>query len=124
MFRFFKILNDDATVETTAVLPVQSSQASATRTENVDGHERLDSLISISMHDGLTVIQHGARLAVVGELLASTLAYLPAAMRADITESFRNRIENLMSLGDERVLPEEFQSALLIEVNRYLNVLR
>jgi hypothetical protein len=76
------------------------------------------------MHDGLTVIQHGARLAVVGELLASTLAYLPAAMRADITESFRNRIENLMSLGDERVLPEEFQSALLIEVNRYLNVLR
>jgi hypothetical protein len=45
-------------------------------------------------------------------------------MRADITESFRNRIENLMSLGDERVLPEEFQSALLIEVNRYLNVLR
>ncbi|RDK00122.1 hypothetical protein DLM46_24290 [Paraburkholderia lacunae] len=59
-----------------------------------------------------------------GELLVSVLTYLPAAMQADIAGAFRERIEDLMSLGDDRYLPGEYHSALLTEVNRYLNALR
>lgn len=84
----------------------------------------LASLAALSNASGMTVVQHGARLAVIGELLASVLTQLPAALRADIAESFRDRVEYLMSLGDDRSLPEQYHSALLTEVNRYLNALR
>ena len=72
----------------------------------------------------MSAVQYGARLAVMGELQVSVLMHLPAAMRADIVKSFRERIEDLMSLSDDRSLPEQYHSALLAEVNRYLNALR
>jgi hypothetical protein len=84
----------------------------------------LDLLTTLSTRNGIAVVQHGARLAVVGELLVAMLAHLPVAMRAGIVESFRDRIEELMSLSDDRSLPEQYHSALLTEVNRYLNALQ
>ncbi|TAL98706.1 MAG: hypothetical protein EPN73_01950 [Paraburkholderia sp.] len=84
----------------------------------------LESLATLSKINGMSVLQHGARLAVIGELLVSVLTHLPAAMRADIVQSFRDRVEYLMSLSDDRSLPEQYHSAFLTEVNRYLNALR
>jgi hypothetical protein len=84
----------------------------------------LGSLATLSRLNGVSVLQHDARITVIGELLVSMLAYLPAAMRADIVETFRSRIEKLMSMGDDNVLPQPYLEALLTEVNRYLNVLR
>jgi len=69
----------------------------------------------------LGVIQQAARVAVVGELLPPLLPHLSVAMRHRIPQSFRERIEDVMLLGDERPFPEQFQSAFLIAANRYLN---
>jgi hypothetical protein len=79
---------------------------------------------TLTMANGISVVQHGAHLAVMGELLVSVLTHLPDAMRADIVKSFRGRVEYLLSLSDDRSLPEKYHSALLCEVNRYLNALR
>ena len=97
-----------------------SAEESATASDNT----LLDLLTTLSTRNGIAVVQHGARLAVVGELLVAMLAHLPVAMRAGIVESFRDRIEDLMSLSDDRSLPEQYHSALLTEVNRYLNALQ
>ena len=120
MFRIFKTQSGMAGVETRPVsTPVLAIQA-----KKVDHDTLLDSLATLSKINGMSVVQHGARLAVVSELLVSVLTLLPAAMQADIARSFRGRIEDLMSLSDDRSLPEQYHSAFLTEVNRYLNALR
>lgn len=82
--------------------------------------ELLDLLATLSKTNGNAVIQQGARIAVIGELLAALLSHLPQTMRADVDKSFRDRVEFLLSLADDSRLPEQYQSALLTEVNRYL----
>jgi hypothetical protein len=124
MFRFFKVQSDDAEIQARADSPVQGAPFLTENPENVGDDVLLDSLVSLSKMNGMSVVQHGARLAVMGELLVSVLAHLPVAMRADIVESFRERIEEVMCLGDDRSLPQHYHSALLTEVNRYLNALR
>jgi hypothetical protein len=114
----------DAEIEVTSTSAAQLPPSSAMRAEKAGMDTLLDSLAALSKSNGLSVIQHSARFAVVGELLVSVLTHLPVAMRADIASSFRNRIEDLMSLSDDRCLPEQYHSTLLAEVNRYLNVLR
>jgi len=124
MFRIFKTRSHDADVEARPVSPEQSPPVPATQSEKVPKDTLLDSLVTLSTNNGTTVVQHGARLAVMGELLVSVLTHLPDSMRADIVESFRSRVEYLMSLSDDTPLPEKYHSALLTEVNRYLNALR
>jgi len=53
----------------------------------------------------------------------SVLHHLPPAMLANIAESFRERVEDSLSLGDDNGMSERFQWALR-EANRYLNALR
>ncbi|SDI56969.1 hypothetical protein SAMN04487926_119100 [Paraburkholderia steynii] len=124
MFRIFKTQSGTADLEIQPVSLAQSSPVSATQSEKMGDDTLLDSLAILSKINGMSVVQHGARLAVMGELLVSVLTHLPTEMRADIVESFRDRVDNLMSLSDDRSLPEQYHSALLTEVNRYLNALR
>jgi hypothetical protein len=124
MFRIFKTHSDDADVEARPVSPAQSPPVLTTQSETVSYDTLLDSLVTLSTNNGTTVVQHGARFAVMGELLVSVLTHLPDTMRADIVKSFRARVEYLMSLSDDKPLPEKYHSALLSEVNRYLNALR
>jgi hypothetical protein len=124
MFSFFKTRSGNAKVAARAASRVQPSPVSTARAEAMAGEGRLDSLTSLATINGITVVQYGARVAVVGALLMSVLEHLPTAMRANIAESFRERIEDLLSLGDDNGMSEQFQSALLTEVNRYLNALR
>ncbi|HKR42205.1 MAG TPA: hypothetical protein VJU59_21450 [Paraburkholderia sp.] len=84
----------------------------------------IDWLVTLSKTNGINSVQHGVRLAVIGELLVSVLRHLPDSMRANVIASFRDRVEDLMSLADDKILPEQYHSALLTEVNRYLNALR
>ncbi|MDN7180545.1 hypothetical protein M0D69_21585 [Caballeronia sp. SEWSISQ10-4 2] len=117
-----QICNSD--IETLPDSSLQSLAVPSKESKETSDGTLLDLLTTLSTRNGIAVVQHGARLAVVGELLVAMLAHLPVAMRADIVESFRDRIEDLMSLGDDRCLPEQYHSALLTEVNRYLNALR
>lgn len=123
MYNAFKVQNDD-TREAQAAVSEQSLFALGVQIRDASDRVLLDALTTLSKSNGHAVVQHGARLAVVGELLVAMLTHLPNAMRVEIAASFRDRIEDLMSLGDDRCLPEKYHSALLTEVNRYLNALR
>lgn len=73
---------------------------------------------------GDAMIQYGARLLVMRELLCSLTTGLPPAARASAEQRFCQRINQLMSLTDDHVLPAEFHRALLAEVNYYLGELK
>ncbi|RDK11219.1 hypothetical protein [Cupriavidus lacunae] len=73
---------------------------------------------------GDAMIQYGARLLVIRELLYSLVVALPPAERASAQRRFCQRIDHLLSLTDDHVLPAEFHTALLAEVNYYLGELK
>jgi hypothetical protein len=118
----FKGQRDEVKTETIVPSSVQTPPVSECP-EKAVSKEFLDSLGELSTRNGVTVIRHGARLAVVSHLLVAVLKDLPPAMQADIAKSFRGRIEVLMSLGDDKALPQQYQAALLDEVNLYLKAL-
>ena len=124
MFRIFKTQSGTAGVEGRPVSQAQSPLVLATQSEKAGDNTLLDAVAILSKANGITVVQHGARLAVIGELLVALLKHLPAEMQAEVAGVFRDTIEDLMSLSDGRRLPEQYHSALLTEVNRYLNALR
>jgi hypothetical protein len=130
MFSFFKTRSDRDEVLPGTASPMQPTQpphppsAPTACAETTTRGEPFESLASLAKINGIIVIQHQARVAVVGALLISVLEHLPTAMRAGIAGSFREQIEDVLSLGDDRVMPEYFRSTLLTDVNRYLNVLR
>ncbi|WP_211627927.1 hypothetical protein [Paraburkholderia nemoris] len=116
--------NHDAEFAVSPTSPEQSPPGSATQSDNVAAGTLLDSFSTLSKATGISMAQYDAHLAVMGELLASILAHLPASMQADVAGTFRDRIEDLMSLSDDISPPKHYHSALLTEVNRYLNALR
>ncbi|WP_354682511.1 hypothetical protein [Cupriavidus necator] len=73
---------------------------------------------------GDAMVQYGARLLVIRELLFSLAASLPPASRAGVERRFRQRIDQLLALTDDRVLPGEFHDTLLAEINYYLRELK
>lgn len=116
--------SDDAEIGVRPAPTVQSSSVQAAQSEKVSDEMFLCVLATLSKANGIGLVQHGARVAVIGELLVSLITHLPVSTREDIGKSFRDRIEDLMSLSDDMGLPEKYHSALLSEVNRYLNALR
>ena len=125
MYNGFKMQSDDADPARNGLYdrPAAIPAIPAVQSEEKRGTALLDALATLSTTNGHTVLQHGARIQVIGDLLAALLTHLPNGMRADIAVSFRDRVEALMALGDDRCLPEKFHSAMLAEVNRYLNAL-
>ncbi|PZX34322.1 conserved hypothetical protein [Cupriavidus phytorum] len=73
---------------------------------------------------GDAMIQYGARLLVMREMLCAMAVALPPDARASAQRQFRQRIDQLLSLTDDHVLPAEFHTALLAEVNYYLGELK
>src|ERR1700743_3327898 len=100
MYNDSKMQSDDAQ-QADAASAEQSPLALAVQIRKESDHALLNALTALSKVNGLTVVQHDARLAVIGELLVSLLTHLPNAMRSDIAASFRGRIEDLMSLSDD-----------------------
>ena len=55
----------------------------------------------------------GARAMVLGTFFDVVLPHLNTSQRAQVTHSFRQGIEDVMSLMDDIALPGEYHSALL-----------
>ena len=89
-----------------------------------DGIDELrDAIVALSGAHSNAIVQHGTWMLVAGEMLSSIAAHLPSDVKTDIAGTFRNRIERLLSLGDDKGLPSTYTSELMKEVNRYLKVL-
>lgn len=73
---------------------------------------------------GDAMIQYGARLLVMRELLFAMSAGLPPSARAGVERRFRQRVDQLLALTDDRALPGEFHDTLLAEINYYLGELK
>ncbi|WP_439687665.1 DUF1844 domain-containing protein [Cupriavidus oxalaticus] len=73
---------------------------------------------------GDAMVQYGARLLVIRELLGALAAGLPPAVQAGVERRFRVRVDQLLTLTDDRGLPAEFHDTLLAEINYYLGELK
>ncbi|MFJ4291906.1 hypothetical protein ACIP1U_19295 [Cupriavidus sp. NPDC089707] len=73
---------------------------------------------------GDAMVQYGARLLVIRELLGALAAGLPPAAQAGVERRFRVRVDQLLALTDDRGLPAEFHDTLLAEINYYLGELK
>lgn len=123
MFRAFDMRYHEAEIEALPSSSLRSTSGSGTQADSVANDMLLDSLTTLLKATGVDAMQHYAHLAVMGELLASMLMHLPAAMQADIAGTFRGRIEDPMSLSDGIRFAEQYHSAFLTEAHRYLNTL-
>jgi hypothetical protein len=65
----------------------------------------------------------GARTMVLGKFLEAALPHLTPLQRVEITRSFREGIEDALSLMDDVALPAEYHSALLELTNSILAAL-
>lgn len=65
----------------------------------------------------------GAQVMVLGKFLDVVMPYLTTSQRTEVTRSFRQGIEEVMSLMDDVALPAEYHSALLERTNAILAVL-
>jgi hypothetical protein len=93
------------------------------RDESESGDELRRAIVALSSAHSSAIIQHGTWMLVAGEMISSIASQLPPQMRTDIADTFRKRIERLLALGDDKVLPATYTSELMKEVNRYLKVL-
>ncbi|CAN0627915.1 conserved protein of unknown function [Burkholderia multivorans] len=62
----------------------------------------------------------GARALVLGKFLEAALPCLTAAQRDEVRRSFRQGVEDVMSLMDDVQLPAEYHSTLLAVTNSIL----
>ncbi|MBP0620590.1 hypothetical protein [Cupriavidus consociatus] len=83
-----------------------------------------DPLATSLKTQGDAMVQYGARLLVIRELLGALAAGLPPAAQAGVERRFRVRVDQLLALTDDRGLPAEFHDTLLAEINYYLGELK
>ncbi|GLC92527.1 hypothetical protein Tamer19_19350 [Cupriavidus sp. TA19] len=83
-----------------------------------------DPLATSLKTQGDAMVQYGARLLVIRELLGALAAGLPPAAQAGVERRFRVRVDQLLALTDDRALPAEFHDTLLAEINYYLGELK
>jgi len=65
----------------------------------------------------------GARAMVLGKFHEAVLPHLTTLQRVEITRSFRQGIEDTLSMMDDVPLPAEYHSALLELTNNILDAL-
>ncbi|MEM5429946.1 hypothetical protein [Cupriavidus oxalaticus] len=83
-----------------------------------------DPLATSLKTQGDAMVQYGARLLVIRELLGALAAGLPPAAQAGVERRFRVRVDQLLALTDDRGLPADFHDTLLAEINYYLGELK
>ncbi|WP_148654418.1 hypothetical protein [Paraburkholderia caribensis] len=69
------------------------------------------------------LLEYGARLIVIRELCHAMLAHMSVSSRANMERTFRERIERVMELTDDKAFPPAAQTAFLGEINYFLGAL-
>jgi len=89
-----------------------------------DSDSSVDLLTQLSSLQSDGLIQYGARLIVIGELLEAILVSLRPEMRADVRTAFGTRIDKVLSEPCTSDLPECIHSTIAAEVGHFDETLR
>jgi len=102
--------------------------SSPIRKSDVEMHKiLLNSLDVVNEHSEKTMALAaclGARVVVMTTLIDAMFPHLSVSQRLEVSRSFRLGVENVMSLTDDRIMPEEFHAALLEQTNVFLAALK
>ncbi|MDH6147152.1 MULTISPECIES: hypothetical protein [Paraburkholderia] len=88
-----------------------------------DANDALEQIAKLVTANTKTMSALGARVMVLGKFLAAALPHLTTLQRAGIARSFRQGIEEAMSLMDDVPLSADYHSALLELTNGILATL-
>lgn len=70
------------------------------------------------------IAQFGARLLVAGEMLRALLPELSSHERSAVSRRFLSRVDAVLAATDDIALPEGYHSALLNEINLFIQSLK
>ena len=90
-----------------------SQQASSTNAE----------FVSLAIKHSDAVVQFGARLLVIGEMLRAVLPELSLERRLATLRSFEVRVNAGLAATEDVALPDSYHSALLNEFNLFIQSL-
>lgn len=76
-----------------------------------------------SMHSD-AIVQFGARLLIVGEMLRALVPQLSSQERAAVSRRFLSRVDAVLAATDDIALPEGYHTALLSEINLFIRSLK
>ena len=105
-----KVIPDD-------VHPGNSAQAGQPRS-STDAE-----FVSLAITHSDAVVQFGARLLVIGEMLRAVLPELSPERRSAISRSFEVRVDAGLAAVEDVALPNSYHSALLSEINLFIQCL-
>lgn len=88
-----------------------------------DATDALSKLRNVVTANTKTVSLLGARAIVLGKFFDAALPHLTTLQRIEVTRSFRQGIEDTLSLMDDVAVPAEYHSALLELTNAILAAL-
>jgi hypothetical protein len=85
-----------------------------------NANEALGKMAGLVTSNMKTMSMLGARAMVLGKFLDAALPQFTALQRVEVTRSFRQGIEDVMSRMDDVALPDEYHSELLELTNTIL----
>lgn len=94
-----------------------------TTTTNGDA-DLLTTWMSLATTNSSAVASFGARVVVLCQFVEAALPELIAGQRREITQRFREGVEDAMAYADDRVMPAEYHAALLGQTNALLGALK
>ncbi|WP_109483136.1 hypothetical protein [Paraburkholderia sp. C35] len=87
------------------------------------GDSSIGRLTQLSSLQSDALIQYGARLIVVGELLEAIVANLKPATQAEIRAAFNARVDRLLVEPRARDLPDTYHTTIASEVEHFSKAL-
>jgi hypothetical protein len=95
------------------------------KTPATSNFDNLLKSVSDQIHsNGDAVSRFGARLVVHCKFIAAVLPHLSQVQCEQVTQVFRQGIEDAMAHTDDIAMPSEYYASLLNETNLLLNALR
>ena len=81
-------------------------------------------MLSLAHTHSDALVQFGARLLIVGEMLRALLPELSSHERKAVSQRFRLRVDAVLAATDDIALPDAYHSALLSEINLFLQSMK
>ena len=81
-------------------------------------------MLSLANMHSDALVQFGARLLIVGEMLRALLPELSSQERAAVSRRFLSRVDTVLAATDDIALPDGYHTALLSEINLFIRAMK